>query len=1244
VAAVVLTAIAATAPPSAAAQEDTYGGADLWLRYKPVSDSELLAAYRDAVTTIVVENVDQNPVHRHTPDLSMEPGSEETLVETSLEAARNELVRGLEGLLDQPVPVLTSPGDPPPDGALIVGTPDSSEVVEEEIGAAELDPLGEDGYVIRSLTVGGSDVTVIAAKTEVAALYGTFAFLRLIQTRKPIDDLDISESPRIANRYLNYWETERLYAGNNASGTGGLAGENGAIFNFAATGASAGRNLPVILDRYIVAARALASVGINGFGLNNVNANNAYLTPERIAQEAALADALRPYGIRIALSINYTAPTDSRFAPDTLTNQQLDPYSDEFRGWWNRRAGLVQDSIPDFIGFTVKANSEGQPGPQDFGYDHGDGANGIAAAIAPLGMQVFWRTFVYNADVDHDRLKRAYLEFKPINDEPQDDGTTGRFADNVFLQTKNGPLDYQAREPVHPMFGRMENTNQAMELQITQEYTGQNTMLTYLGPMWEEVLNTDTYATDADGELLDERLVGHVLDGTAQGHGKTAIVGVANLGNAENLTGHHFSQANLFAFGRLAWDWTLEAEPIADDWARMTWSDDDEVVATIVEMMMGSWEALVSYQTPLGIGHQFTSGDHYGPNPSEWFIQDEWSPTYYNQADSAGLGFDRAPTGSDLVAQYFPVLEARYGDLDTVPENLMMWFHHVPWDHQMSSGRAFWDELVYRYQMGVQYVTWMRETWDSLEPQIGARRFAEVEEKLEAHEADAADWRDTSVQYWREFSGRPIPVDDGPLSLGITVGGEEFGGFDLSKDSYTVPVGAGESPTITEVVPADPQASYEILSQADGVPGQAVVKVTKQDFFGPIVKNYVFDFVHDTRLESLQVNGAELASFRPEVLDYNALVPGDAGGVATVRATPSDPAAAVDIEQAATATGQARVTVTNGEASALYTVNLWTPVEGSDEFDSDELGSQWEWVREDPARWRLDDGSLIITSQAGDLQGNANTARNVALQDVNGDWTADSKLVFSRPLAANNEQGGIVAYADDDNYVKLAWEMANAGAPLNKLRVVVVREQNGAVSSFQITGADAQRIVGQDGAIWLRLRKTGTTYRAYYSTDGSVYRFMGSTTLNAEPMGIGPIAFNRAGSSTDLEVAFDHFRIESHGDSVPAAKPALEGSVSPRRKTVKPGKQAKFRFAVANTGFAAADDVELCLKAPKKQVKVVGASCRETPIVADGGSTQAAFTVKAKPKAAGKTVKLKFTASAANAETDTASATLKVKR
>jgi len=831
VAALVAAFMLATAPAAIASSGDD--GSQMWLRYVPTHDGQLLRTYQKTVSSIVVENAGRNPVHRHTDDLRMEPGASERLVRTSLEAARDELVRGLGGLLRRDVPVRARISD----GAVIVGTRDSSKAVRRHVTSDELAAIGEEGYVIRSITTHRHRVVVIAGKTEIGALYGTFAFLRRMQTQKSITRLDISDKPRINNRHLDNWETTRLYAGNNATGTGGLNGENGSIFNFAATGQSADRNLPVILDRYVVVARSLASIGINGFEINLVNADNAYLAPQYIEQEAALADALRPYGIKLSLAINYTAPTDQRFAPDTLTNEQLDPYSAEFRGWWNRKARQLQAAIPDFMGFTVKANSEGQPGPQDFGYDHGDGANGIAAAVAPLGMKVYWRTFVYNAEVDPDRLKRAYLEFGPIDDEPQPNGTRGRFLDNVFLQTKNGPLDYQAREPINPMFGRMENTNQALELQITQEYTGQSTMLTYLAPMWEEVLKTDTHATNTD-----KPRVGDIVDGSAQGHSDTAIVGVANLGNADNLTGHHFSQANLFAFGRQAWDWKLDSEGVAEDWVRMTWSDDDRGVRTIVKMMMGSWEALVSYQTPLGIGHQFRSSDHYGPKPSEFFIKDDWSPVYYNQADSVGLGFDRSPTGSNFVAQYFPTLERRYGDIETTPENLLMWFHHVPWDHRMDSGRIFWDELVYRYQMGVQYVTWMRETWDSLEPYIDARRFEEVKAKLAQHEADAADWRDTCVNYWRTFSGRPMPVDDGPLSIKIVVDGKTIGGFDLSASEYTIPLPAGASPRITKVTTADPRARATVVSQASGVPGRAVVKVTKNGFFGPIVKNYAFNF------------------------------------------------------------------------------------------------------------------------------------------------------------------------------------------------------------------------------------------------------------------------------------------------------------------------------------------------------------------------------------------------------------------
>jgi alpha-glucuronidase len=819
---------------------DNYDGSQMWLRYVKVSDPHLLSDYRRHASAIVVDNVDAHPVHRQTADLHMYPGSSEHLATTTLQAARDELVRGLRGLLAKDVQVRTS-ADGVPTGAVVVGTPESSPTVRRDVPARALRGLGSDGYLIRSVGHGARSHTVIAGNTEVAALHGTYGFLRLMQTEKPITGLDVVSVPKVKSRWLDNWDTERLYAGNNASGTGGLNGEDGSIFDFTATGASAGKNLPVILDRYVVAARSMASVGINGININNVNANNAYLTPAFIKQEAALADALRPYGIRVALSIRYDAPTDQRFAPDTLTADQLDPTKDAFRGWWNRKAKEIKASIPDFAGFTVKANSEGQPGPQDFGHDHGDGANGIAAAVARLGMTVLWRTFVYNADVDPDRLKRAYMEFGPIDDEKQPDGTRGRFADNVLLQTKNGPLDFQAREPVNPMFGRMENTNQALELQITQEYTGQNTMLDYLAPMWQEVLRTDTHATGVDGKLLRHRLVGDIVDGTAQGQQRTAMVGVANLGNADDLTGHQFSQANLFAFGRLAWDWTQGSRSIADDWARMTWSNDRRVVDTIVQMMMGSREALVSYQTPLGIGHQMHADTHYAPGPSETLARPDWSPTYYNQADKTGLGYDRSRTGSDFVDQYFPALSRRYNDIRTTPDNLLMWFHHVPWGYKMKDGLPFWDELVYRYQMGVQYVTWMRRAWDSLEGSLDARRFHEVQAKLAKHEVDATDWRDTCVRYWQQFSGRAMPTDRGPTSIAVVIGGKRYDGFDLSADSYTLNVPPGSSPRITRVVPADRAASYRIVQQASQVPGKAVVEVRTKGFFGPLVKDYVFD-------------------------------------------------------------------------------------------------------------------------------------------------------------------------------------------------------------------------------------------------------------------------------------------------------------------------------------------------------------------------------------------------------------------
>ena len=439
----------------------------------------------------------------------------------------------------------------------------------------------------------------------------------------------------------------------------------------------------MILDRYLVVARALASLGHQRHHDQQRQRRQRLPDDRRIAQEAALADALRPYGIRLSLSINYTAPTDSRFAPDTLTNAQLDPHGAAFRGWWNRKATQIQASIPDFIGFTVKANSEGQPGPQDFGYDHGDGANGIAAAVAPLGMKVFWRTFVYNADVDEDRLKRAYLEFGPIDDELQPDGSRA-------LRRQRAPAD-QERAAGLPGAGAL-----PPDVRPDGEHqpgAGAGGHAGVHRPEHHARLPRpdvgggpqDRHVCDRrGGTLLPKRLVGNIVDGTAQGHSDTAIVGVANLGNADNLTGHHFAPGEPVRVRPPGVGLDAGSEDIADDWTRMTWSNDPTVVDTIVQMMMGSCEALASYQTPLGIAHQFRSSVHYGPDPAEWVTAGRLEPGLLQQGRQRRAGLRPLAHRQQLRRPVLPDRsQQRYGNIATTPENLLMWFHHVPWGHPM---------------------------------------------------------------------------------------------------------------------------------------------------------------------------------------------------------------------------------------------------------------------------------------------------------------------------------------------------------------------------------------------------------------------------------------------------------------------------------------------------------------------------------------------------------------------------------
>jgi alpha-glucuronidase len=683
--------LALWAAASAALAEDGY---DLWLRYRPLP-TDWLDAYRHDASEITLPK-------------SPSP---------TLDIARAELSRGLAGLLGT---VATVSAQPTRDGSIILGTPQSSPLVAR-LGSS-LKPLGAQGYVIRSLTYESHRVTVIAANEDVGVLYGTFHFLRLLQTHQPLEHLEIASAPRVQRRILDHWDNldrtvERGYAGES-------------IWDW--------HKMPDYMDpRYTNYARACASVGINGMVPTNVNASAVSLTPQYLAKLAALANLFRPYGLHVYLSARFSAPIEIGGL------KTADPLAPAVRQWWRAKADEIYTLIPDFGGFLVKANSEGQPGPQDYHRTHADGANMLADAVAPHGGIVMWRAFVYSQDQPDDRAEQAYDELVPLD---------GKFRDNVILQVKNGPIDFQPREPFHPLFGATPHTPLMLELQITKEYLGFATHLVYLAPLFEETLRSDTYARGKDST------VAKVVDGSLFGYSLTGMAGVANIGSDRNWCGSHFDQANWYAFGRLAWDPGLASREIAEEWVRMTFSNDPAFVTPVVAMMMGSREAAVDYMTPLGLHHQMARNTHYGPGP--WVSggpRADWTSVYFNRADQQAVGFDRTATGSNAVAQYAPPVAAQFSDLKRVPEKLLLWFHHVPWDYKMSSGRTLWDELVIHYTQGVQTVANMRRTWAGLEAMVDSERYAQVSTFLAIQEKEAQWWRDASIAYFQRFSHRPLP-------------------------------------------------------------------------------------------------------------------------------------------------------------------------------------------------------------------------------------------------------------------------------------------------------------------------------------------------------------------------------------------------------------------------------------------------------------------------------------------------------
>ena len=677
----------------AAKAEDGY---DLWMRYRPVEAGA--ADYRAAATQLVVA------------------GESSTLA-----AATDELERGLSGLLGA---APEQAGAVSRDGAILIGRAEDAAI--RGLGL-DLTELGAEGYVIRSVDVDGRAATVIAGGGDAGALYGAFHFLRLIQTRQALTALDIREAPAVDLRLLNHWDNldrtvERGYAGQS-------------LWDW--------HKLPDHLDpRYVDYARANASIGINGTVINNVNTDALSLTGPWLEKAAALANVFRPYGIRVYLSARFSAPVEIG-GLDTA-----DPLDPRVQAWWRAKADEIYALIPDFGGFLVKANSEGQPGPQDYGRSHADGGNMLGDAVAPHGGVVMWRAFVYSDAEPTDRAMQAWDEFVPLD---------GQFRDNVIVQVKNGPIDFQPREPFHPLFGATPETPLMMEFQITKEYLGFATHLAYLGPMYEEVLDADTHVRGPGSTVAE------VVDGSLFGHRLTGMAGVANTGSDRNWSGSQFDQANWYVFGRLAWDPGLDAEAIAREWAAMTFSPDPAFVEPVVGMMMGSREAVVDYMTPLGLNHLMATGHHYGPGP---WVDDlpraDWNPTYFHRADAEGIGFDRTASGSDAVSQYAPEVAVEFSDPARIDERFLLWFHHLPWDHTMPSGRPLWEELVARYDRGVEDVGEMRRTWAGLADHVDARRHAEVADFLAIQEEEARWWRDSSIAYWRSLNGLPTSEGHAP--------------------------------------------------------------------------------------------------------------------------------------------------------------------------------------------------------------------------------------------------------------------------------------------------------------------------------------------------------------------------------------------------------------------------------------------------------------------------------------------------
>jgi alpha-glucuronidase len=674
--------------PALLKAEDGY---DLWLRYKKISNNSLLDQYKKQITSPVVL------------------GSSQTIANI-----KTELTQAFSGLTGTSYKILSSPGK---STTFIAGTVSTSTVISSVVTKDELDLIGSEGFIIKTRP----GKTIITANTDIGVMYGVFHFLRLLQTQQSLLNLNIISVPKIKLRILNHWDNlnrtvERGYAGFS-------------IWDW--------HKLPDLIDkRYIDYARANASIGINSTVLTNVNANAVVLTKPYLEKVKALADLFRPYGIKIYLTARFSAPIEIGKL------KTADPLNDTVQQWWKQKIKEIYELIPDFGGFLVKANSEGQPGPQDYNRTHADGANMLADAVSPFNGIIMWRAFVYSS-ASNDRFKQAYEEFKPLD---------GKFRKNVLVQVKNGPIDFQPREPFSPLFGAMDQTPLMMEFQLTQEYLGQGTHLVFEAPLFKETLNADTYSKGKGSTVTK------VINGSLNNFSLNGIAGVSNIGNDINWCGHPFAQANWYALGRLCWDYDLSSAQIADEWIRQTFTNDPSFVQPVKNIMLQSREVLVNYMTPLGLTHIMYNGHHYGPMPwGNTLNRPDWNPVYYHKADSIGIGFDRTATGTNALAQYAVEVQNEFKDVNKCPEDYLLWFHHVSWKHRMRSGRTLWDELCYKYYTAVDSMKTMQQQWNKLAKYVDPERFDHVKQLLNIQVKDAIWWRNACLLYFQTFSKMPIP-------------------------------------------------------------------------------------------------------------------------------------------------------------------------------------------------------------------------------------------------------------------------------------------------------------------------------------------------------------------------------------------------------------------------------------------------------------------------------------------------------